>query len=165
MITRRNLIISSGAITLAACSNTGINFAEPTFEEVLTQEFISRGNALVDLYFAGINQERSFRTQLIQLRDHHLTHLALWTKEESSTPNPSPTGLQVASIKQLILAEEDHFNFCIANIAKTNDQQILQNIGQISASINQHIYWLNKMITPVALPDNAQFEGSDVGDN
>jgi hypothetical protein len=159
------LIISSGAITLAACSNTGINFAEPSFEEILTQEFITRGNSLVDLYFAGINQERSYRTQLIQLRDHHLTHLTLWTKAQTATPNPSPTGLQVASIKQLILAEEEHFNFCISNITKTNDQQILQNIGQIAASINQHIYWLKKMITPVALPDNAQFEGSDVGDN
>ncbi|MFM1825948.1 MAG: hypothetical protein RLZZ37_583 [Actinomycetota bacterium] len=159
------MIISSGAITLAACSNTGINFAEPSFEEILTQEFITRGNSLVDLYFAGINQERSYRTQLIQLRDHHLTHLTLWTKAQTATPNPSPTGLQVASIKQLILAEEEHFNFCISNITKTNDQQILQNIGQIAASINQHIYWLKKMITPVALPDNAQFEGSDVGDN
>ncbi|MFM7139664.1 MAG: hypothetical protein ACKOXS_05090, partial [Actinomycetes bacterium] len=103
MISRRNLIISSGALTLAACSNTGIKFAEPTFEQVLTQEFITRCTALVDLYFAGINQERSYRTQLIQLRDHHLTHLTLWTKEETATPNPSPTGLQVASIKQLIL--------------------------------------------------------------
>ena len=159
------MIISSSALTLAACTNSRIKFAEPSFEQVLTQEFITRCTALVDLYFAGINQERSYRTQLIQLRDHHLTHLTLWTKEETATPNPSPTGLQVASIKQLILAEEDHFNFCISNITKTNDQQILQNIGQMSASINQHIYWLNKMITPAVLPDNAQFEGSDVGDN
>ena len=159
------MIISSSALTLAACTNSRIKFAEPSFEQVLAQEFITRCTALVDLYFAGINQERSYRTQLIQLRDHHLTHLTLWTKEETATPNPSPTGLQVASIKQLILAEEDHFNFCISNITKTNDQQILQNIGQMSASINQHIYWLNKMITPAVLPDNAQFEGSDVGDN
>ncbi len=165
MITRRNLLISSSALTLAACSGSRLSFSEPTFEEILTQEYITRITSLIDLYFAGINQERSYRTQLVQLRDHHLIHLTLWTGQESATPNPSPTGLQVASIKQLILAEQDYLNFCISNISKTNDQRILQNIGQISASINQHIYWLNKLITPITLPDNAQFEGSDVGDN
>jgi hypothetical protein len=48
---------------------------------------------------------------------------------------------------------------CIA----TNDKLILQNIGQITASITQHIYWLNKMITPATPKPNAVYEGSDIG--
>jgi hypothetical protein len=101
---------------------------------------------------------------LQQLRDHHLVHLTLWTKEVSATPNPSPTGLQVASITQLLIAEEEHLNFCLESCLATDDKLILQNIGQIAASITQHIYWLNKMITPVAPKPNARYEGSDIGD-
>ena len=128
----------------------------------MIQEFIQRETALVDIYFAGINQERSFRTQLEQLRDHHLVHLTLWSKEVSATPNPSPTGLQVASITQLLLAEEEHLNFCLKSCLETNNVEILQNIGQIASSISQHIYWLNKMITPATPKPNARYEGSDI---
>jgi hypothetical protein len=136
--------------------------SKPTKDDLLIQEFIQRETALVDIYFAGINQERSFRTQLEQLRDHHLVHLTLWSKEVSATPNPSPTGLQVASITQLLLAEEEHLNFCLKSCLETNNVEILQNIGQIASSISQHIYWLNKMITPATPKPNARYEGSDI---
>jgi hypothetical protein len=162
MLNRRALLVSSSVLALTACSGNSFLGAKPSADELLVQEFIQRETALVDIYFAGINQERSYRTQLIALRDHHLTHLTLWTKEVSATPNPSPTGLQVASITQLLLAEEEHLNFCLSSCLLTDDKQILQNIGQISSSVTQHIYWLNKMITPVAPNPNARYEGSDI---
>jgi hypothetical protein len=64
----------------------------------------------------------------------------------------------------LLIAEEEHLNFCLESCLATDDKLILQNIGQIAASITQHIYWLNKMITPVAPKPNARYEGSDIGD-
>ena len=163
LISRRTLLASSSVLALSACANRSFLGSKPTSDELLIQEFIQRETALVDIYFAGINQERSFRTQLQELRDHHLVHLTLWTKEVSATPNPSPTGLQVASITQLLLAEEEHLNFCLESCLVTNDVLILQNIGQIAASITQHIYWLNKMITPATPKPNARYEGSDIG--
>ena len=164
MINRRTLLASTSVLALSACANSSFLGSKPTSDELLIQEFIQRETALVDIYFAGINQERSFRSQLQQLRDHHLVHLTLWTKEVSATPNPCPTGLQVASITQLLIAEEEHLNFCLESCLATDDKLILQNIGQIAASITQHIYWLNKMITPVAPKPNARYEGSDIGD-
>ena len=164
MLDRRVLLASSGVLALSACANGSLLGSKPSTEELLIQEFIQRETALVDIYFAGINQERSFRSQLQQLRDNHLIHLTLWTKQDSATPNPSPTGLQVASITQLLLAEEEHLNFCLESCITTDDETILKNIGQIASSITQHIYWLNKMITPVAPSPNAIYEGSDVGD-
>ena len=101
MLDRRALLASSGVLALSACANGSLLGTKPSTEELLIQEFIQRETALVDIYFAGINQERSFRSQLQQLRDNHLTHLTLWTKQVSATPNPSPTGLQGASITQL----------------------------------------------------------------
>lgn len=158
------MLLSSGAIALSACASNSIFPLQPTQDDLIIQEFITREIGLIDIYFAGINQERSYRTQLAQLREHHLTHLTLWTKEVSATPNPSPTGLQVASIKQLILAEEDHLNFCLTKITITDNKEILQNIGQIASSVTQHIYWLNKMITPIAPAVNPNFSSSDVGE-
>ncbi len=63
----------------------------------------------------------------------------------------------------VLLAEEEHLNFCLESCLVTNDVLILQNIGQIAASITQHIYWLNKMITPATPKPNARYEGSDIG--
>ena len=163
LISRRTLLASTSVLAVSACANRSLLGSKPTSDELLIQEFIQRETALVDIYFAGINQERSFRSQLQQLRDHHLVHLTLWTKEVSATPNPSPTGLQVASITQLLLAEEEHLKFCLDSCVATNDKIILQNIGQITASITQHIYWLNKMITPATPKPNARYEGSDIG--
>jgi hypothetical protein len=162
MLNRRTLLLSSSVIALSACSGNSFIGSKPSADELMVQEFIQRETALVDIYFAGINQERSYRTQLIQLRNHHLDHLTLWTNEVSATPNPSPTGLQVASITQLLLAEEEHLNFCLTSCLLTDDKQILQNIGQIASSVTQHIYWLNKMITPAVPKPNARYEGSDI---
>ena len=90
--------------------------------------------------------------------------MTLWNKQVSATPNPSPTGLQVASITQLLLAEEEHLAFCLKSCLETDSKEILQNIGQVSASVTQHIYWLNKMINPAVPNPNARYEGSDIGD-
>jgi hypothetical protein len=51
---------------------------------------------------------------------------------------------------------------CLTSCLLTDDKQILQNIGQISSSVTQHIYWLNKMITPAVPKPNARYEGSDI---
>lgn len=161
---RRSLMASAGILTLSACASPSFIGSQPSSDEILVQEFIQRSTSLVDIYFAGINQERSYRTQLQQLRDHHLVHLTLWTKESSATPNPSPTGLQVASITQLILAEEKHLNFCLESVLVTDDVIILQNIGQIAASVTQHIFWLNKIITPATPDPTARYEGSEIGE-
>ena len=67
---------------------------------------------------------------LIHFKDNHLIHLTLWTKQVSATPNPSPTGLQVASITQLLLAEEEHLNFCLESCITTDDETILKNIKE-----------------------------------
>lgn len=165
LINRRHLLLATSLVSITACANRSLSFNKPTEDELLVQEFINREKAIIDLYFAGINQERSFRTQLTKLRDNHLVHLTLWTKEISASPNPSPTGLQVASVKQLILAEEDHLKLYLDSITKTDDVLILQNIGQIASSVTQNIYWLNKLITPAKLPEDANFQGSEVGEN
>ena len=75
MINRRTLLASTSVLALSACANSSFLGSQPTSDELLIQEFIQRETALVDIYFAGINQERSFRTQLQALRDHHLVHL------------------------------------------------------------------------------------------
>jgi hypothetical protein len=165
LLNRRTLLASTSVLALSACARTPFLDTKPSSDEILIQEFIQRETDLIDIYFAGINQERSFRTQLQQLRDHHLIHLTLWTNQVSASPNPTPTGLQVASITQLILAEEKHLQFCLSSILVTDDEKILQNIGQIASSVTQHIYWLNKMITPATPSPNARYEGSDIEGN
>ena len=81
MINRRTLLASSSVLALSACANRSFLGSKPTSDELLIQEFIQRETALVDIYFAGINQERSFRTQLQELRDHHLVHLLFGPKK------------------------------------------------------------------------------------
>ncbi len=161
-ITRRSLLASSGVLALSACAKPPFSVLSPSDDDLLVDEFISRQRDLIDIYLAAINQEINYTIQLTELKDNHITHLELWTSDPEAIPNPTPTGLQVASINQLITAEQAHVDFCLTSCLKTDNVDILLKIGQIVASGVQDIYWLNKLITPVVPTKKPSLQGLDV---